>query len=121
MGPIETGAEFILGIIRDLGVDCSADPQTLNLPGVWITPSGLSQKTLAGTSGIVTFHVYLITPNHGWAADVATLDDLAAKLAGPLGIADWTAETINLANQAPDPLPCLHGQTSTEWSNNNVD
>ncbi len=117
MTPMREAVAMALRTLDDLGLKAQADPQLLDLPGVWVTPSAVSWPTLAHARALIALDVVLISRNLGVNTDIDTLDTLMIEVGHALNIRDWQADVITLPNHSPDPLPCLKGTTTIEWSN----
>lgn len=92
------------------GINATADPRDLTLPGVWITPEQITDATLSTAGVTVTVAVVMVASSSTPELAVIDLDELLTAItAWAAAPTSWQAATIRLPNHATEPLPCLRG------------
>lgn len=91
------------------------DARDLSLPGVWVTLDQFGTESLTD-GGTVTLAVTLVSSQAPGEA-LGELQDMLAQVLTVLHPEPvWTAASIRLPNHSRDPLPCLRGTVTLEWS-----
>lgn len=102
---IAAAAAEVATMVTDLGVPAVVDARDLNLPSAWVTPGEMELVYLDGSADI-TWDIYLIAQDTGTPDSMNKLSTMLGKVTSITGV-DATFLTVNLPNQAAEPLPAL--------------
>lgn len=107
----------LVALIESGGLDASADPRNLTIPGAWVQPTGRDFDRLDAETYTATWSLYLVAPDNGPLDSLDTLDDLAAQLLAVLpDLGAGAVVGVQLPNHSPDPLPALQFTVEMEVS-----
>lgn len=109
MAHLGTAAAQLVELIEAAGVKATTDTRGLNLPGAWVTATGLDYERMAGTVG--RFSVFLVARDNGPRAALDALSTMSEQLRmlpelAP-AITEATVIAISLPNHGADGLPAL--------------
>jgi len=104
---IGQAAQAVADALSALGVPAAVDGRDLQLPGAWVTPAAVRFDYLSGDRIAVDWDIYLITRDIPSVQAMDELGAMAVKIAKRFGHADFTPQTVTIANQSADPLPAL--------------
>lgn len=100
-------AQEVADGLSAIGIPAVVDARDLQLPGAWVTPSSVGYDYLGGGRFAVAWDVYLIERDIPQVQALDSLGAMAEKVAARFGHVDFNPQTVTIANQSPDPLPCL--------------
>lgn len=110
MSLLAQAARDLTDTLTSWGIDATATPETLAVPGALIAPDTIT--TSMGGALSITWDIYLIAPDNG--TPLTPLGDLLDRVREHITTTTVDAATLTVANHSPDPLPALHFTLTTE-------
>lgn len=90
-----------------LDIPVEMDPRDLTLPGILITPGKIAFDRLAGDLATSEIEAWIVTADTNPVTALDELGDILLLLREHVTINEVEPVTLQLTNQAPDPLPAL--------------
>lgn len=111
-----TATAELVAMIEAAGLNATADPRDLELPGVWVSPALIDYDRLDGDVYAGSWELYLIAPDNGPTVSLDILSDLATVVRRVLPFGEARSVSVQLSNHSPDPLPALQVTIELEVS-----
>lgn len=112
-----TATQELADKLSATGLDATADPRSLNLPGVWIQPTGFDHDRLSVGAYTATWTLHAVVPDNGPIESLDALTELDALLRDALpALGAASIVGVQLPNHSAEPLPALQYTIDMEVS-----
>ena len=111
-----TATAELVAMLEGAGLNATADPRDLVLPGVWVAPALIDYDRLDGDVYAGQWELYLIAPDNGPTESLDALSELAGLLRAVVPFGEARTAAVQLSNHSPDPLPALQVTIELEVS-----